>query len=108
MFTLDDTREVGRVGCSTPDFSTAVALFSLLFTVPLVMATDFRSTNFISRDPVLDDFGGFSSVSGGTGAANGITQDIGHIDVGYRIQITALQEAGRSQSRLMYIATPTF
>jgi hypothetical protein len=28
-------------------------------------ATDFQSTNFISRDPVMDDFGGFSSVSGG-------------------------------------------
>jgi len=42
------------------------------------------------------------------GAADGVTQDIGHIDVGYRVQITALQEAGRYQSRLMYIATPTF
>jgi len=42
------------------------------------------------------------------GAADGVTQDIGHIDVGYRVAITALQEAGRYQSRLMYIATPTF
>jgi hypothetical protein len=40
--------------------------------------------------------------------ADGIAQDIGHIDVGYRVQITALQEAGRYQSRVMYIATPTF
>ena len=33
----------------------------LLFFVPFVSATEFRSANFISRDPVIDAFGGFSA-----------------------------------------------
>ena len=39
-----------------------VILFAFVFFIaPSVVATDFTSTNFISRDPVIDDFGGFSS-----------------------------------------------
>jgi hypothetical protein len=41
-------------------------------------------------------------------AADGVTQDIGHIDVGYRVQIAAMQEVGRYENRMMYVATPIF
>jgi hypothetical protein len=40
--------------------------------------------------------------------SDGIIQDIGHIDVGYRIEVTGLQEAGTYTNQLMYVATPTF
>ncbi len=40
---------------------------------------------------------------------DGVTDDIGAAQVGYQIQITALQEAGDDYSTtLTYIATPTF
>ncbi len=43
------------------------------------------------------------------GPADGVTDDIGAAQVGYQIQITALQEAGDDYSTtLTYIATPTF
>ncbi len=43
------------------------------------------------------------------GPADGTTQDIGRVDVAYRVQITPLQEAADDyQTVLTYIATPTF
>lgn len=43
------------------------------------------------------------------GPADGVTDNIGAAQVGYQIQITALQEAGDDYSTtLTYIATPTF
>ena len=43
------------------------------------------------------------------GPADGVTEDIGRVTVGYQIQITALQEAGDDyNTTLTYIATPTF
>jgi len=44
-----------------------------------------------------------------TGPADGLTADIGETDIGYQIQISALQEAGDDYSTILtYIATPTF
>lgn len=44
-----------------------------------------------------------------TGPADGTTQDYGLAKVGYRVQITPLQEAADDyNTTLMYIATPTF
>lgn len=44
-----------------------------------------------------------------TGAADGITPNIGKTRVGYQIQITALQEAGNDYTNtLTYIVTPSF
>jgi hypothetical protein len=43
------------------------------------------------------------------GPSDGTTADIGETEVGYKIQITALQEAGDDyNTTLTYIATPTF
>jgi hypothetical protein len=43
------------------------------------------------------------------GPADGVTANIGTTRVGYRIQITALQEAGNDYTNsLTYVATPTF
>lgn len=44
-----------------------------------------------------------------TDPADGVTQDVGSATVGYRVQISPLQEAGDDYTTtLMYIATPTF
>jgi hypothetical protein len=44
-----------------------------------------------------------------TGPSDGTTLDIGETDIGYRIQISPLQEAGDDYSTVLtYIATPTF
>ena len=44
-----------------------------------------------------------------SGPADGVTNDIGAAQVGYQIQISALQEAGDDyNTTLTYIATPTF
>ncbi len=41
--------------------------------------------------------------------ADGVTQDVGSATIGYRVQISPLQEAGDDYTTtLMYIATPTF
>jgi hypothetical protein len=43
------------------------------------------------------------------GPANGITQDVGQVEVAYQVQVTPLQEAADDYSAtLMYVATPTF
>jgi len=43
------------------------------------------------------------------GPADGTTQDVGLVYVGYKVEITSLQEAGDDyQTTLTYIATPTF
>lgn len=44
-----------------------------------------------------------------TGPADGLTADIGKTRVGYRVQITALQEAATDYSNVLtYVATPSF
>lgn len=43
-----------------------------------------------------------------TGAADGTTQDKGMVKVAYKINISALQEAGDYTNTLIYVATPTF
>lgn len=49
------------------------------------------------------------SIFSHTGPADGTTTDVGLTDVGYKIQITPLQEAGDDyNTTLTYIATPTF
>jgi hypothetical protein len=48
-------------------------------------------------------------VMGHTGPADGTTSGIGVTDVGYKVEITALQEAGDDYSAILtYVATPTF
>ncbi len=48
-------------------------------------------------------------IMGHTGPADGTTAGIGRASIGYRIEITALQEAGDDyNTTLTYIATPTF
>ena len=42
------------------------------------------------------------------GPADGSMQDKGSVEVAYRIQITALQEAGDYTNTLTYVATPTY
>jgi hypothetical protein len=76
---------------------------------------------FTSEDSTLtagDTFGvnlweGFSTstpvqVLRHDGPADGTTADKGYTKVAYRIQITALQEAGDYSNELTYIATPTY
>jgi len=43
-----------------------------------------------------------------TGPADGSTADIGQTDVGYEVEISALQEAGDYTNTLTYIATPIY
>ena len=44
-----------------------------------------------------------------TTSSDGTTQNIGRADVGYKIQITPLQEAADDYSAVLtYVATPTF
>ena len=48
-------------------------------------------------------------IMGYTGPADGTTAGIGRASIGYRVEITALQEAGDDyNTTLTYIATPTF
>ena len=62
------------------------------------------------------DNGTFFGLSGTTAVeiwdndstGDGNTQDTGHIQVIYRVEITGLQESGTYTNQLMYVATPTF
>ncbi|KKW35449.1 MAG: hypothetical protein UY81_C0041G0005 [Candidatus Giovannonibacteria bacterium GW2011_GWA2_53_7] len=55
------------------------------------------------------DFNTARQVFSHTAVADGTTQDIGKARVGFKIQISALQEAAKDYTnRIIYVATPTF
>jgi len=92
--TIGSENTYGHMGVATEDSATISA------TASVTTGSDGEFIGLVAGTPrTIWSYGG---------PADGTTQDIGHIDVGYRVQVTSLQEAGRYQNRLMYIATPTF
>jgi hypothetical protein len=87
--TLDTIMTYGHMGFTTDDVSTNDEDF-----------TAGKWFGFIGATPV--------PVMYHDGPADGSTQDKGMAKVAYRIQITALQEAGDYTNTLTYIATPTY
>ncbi len=70
---------------------------------PRSASEEFGSAEFVAASTTP------SIIMGHTGPADGTTAGIGRASIGYKIEITALQEAGDDyNTTLTYIATPTF
>ncbi len=90
--TLDATTTYGHMGFTTDDVS-------LSSTTPNLYAGN-KWMGFTAATP--------QEVMYHNGPADGSTQDKGSVKVAYRIQISALQEAGDYTNTLTYVATPTY
>lgn len=88
--TLGSENTYGHWGMTSDDFVTG-------------RASEFAVSKFVSASTTP------SIVMGHTGPADGTTAGVGAARVGYRVEITALQEAGDDYTAtLTYVATPTF
>jgi hypothetical protein len=90
--TLDATSTYGHMGFTTNDAT-------LSSTTPNLYVGD-KWMGFTGT--------GTQEIMFHTGPADGSMQDKGSVKVAYRIQITALQEAGDYTNSLTYVATPTY
>lgn len=90
--TLDATTTYGHMGFTTDDATLSSTTPSL----------------YVGNKWMGFTGAGTQEVMYHTGPADGSTQDKGSVKIAYRIQISALQEAGDYTNTLTYVATPTY